>query len=94
VAEHDCNAAHLRMRDARTDFYDLVDGENFIDSEFPVNDAIYWQDDGGYALDSSPVDHADFNLINWMRPNDSRFLGDDFTLFGTDGVTTRDIFQG
>ena len=42
VETHACNAAHIRMRDASTDFYALVDGEEFTDHEFPTNDAIYW----------------------------------------------------
>ena len=29
-----------------------------------------------------------------MRPDDNNFLGSDFTLFGEEGVTTKDIDQG
>ena len=54
VATHACSAAHVRNRDGipgSDDFYDFVNDDNlFEDSTFATNDAIYWQDDGEYAL--------------------------------------------
>ena len=43
IASHSCNAAHVRNRDAQTDFYARVNSDTpFDDTTFPQNDAIYW----------------------------------------------------
>ena len=48
---HTCIASHDRVKSGRTDFYTLVndngDGHtDFTDTTFPIDDTIYWFDDG------------------------------------------------
>ena len=67
---------------------------SFTDSTFATNDAVYWQDDGSYVLSSGVVDHYNDGRIEWVRPSSPNFLGSDYTLFGSDGVTMADVSQG
>ena len=89
--DHACSEAHHRNRDSTTDFYTYVKSNEYEDDSFPVNDAIYWVDDGGYALASEPVKDSQNGVINWMRPDDSDFLDGNYSLFGLQGVTMSDI---
>ena len=48
---HTCIASFDRVKSGRTDFYTLVNNNgtghtDFTDTTFPIDDAIYWADDG------------------------------------------------
>ena len=43
----ECDFSHDRNKEAQTNFYSLVNRTNqYTDSNFPKNDAIYWSDGG------------------------------------------------
>jgi calpain-15 len=73
------------------DFYDIVNAQSteYLDTEFPTNDAHYFFDGGDNETGSSMVGHA--GRDDWYRINE---FSSSLSLFGTEHIRPKDIRQG
>jgi calpain-15 len=76
------------------DFYDIVNAQStdYLDEEFPTNDAHYFFDGGQNDTKSGMVSHA--SKDSWHRIKDGGYFKETLSLFGDDYIRPEDIRQG
>jgi hypothetical protein len=98
--KHSCTYAHERiMNNTEIDSSKYLDrkGEKFVDSTFPVEEAILWKDfDAGRSRNLNYLQfYFDFGYFKWYTLEEAGWTQENgYSLWGHNGVTPSDITQG
>jgi len=90
---HSCSYAFDRLKDGRTNFYDLASrtsSADYVDTAFPTNDALYF-DDYTYPWWANVPRVSDD--VEWRRASNSP-SSEAISLFGSEHIRPLDIRQG
>jgi hypothetical protein len=92
--EHSCTFVMDRHKQTQSrNFYNIVNSAaDYVDTEFPTNDAHYFFDGGNNETGSGMVSHS--NKDSWHRISDGGYFKDSYSLFGSEYIRPEDIRQG
>jgi len=88
-----CGAWHDRVKNGQNIFYGVQSGSaEFVDPTFPHDTAI--RDDGNPSFVNGGGLQSASQSAEWVHSIDSRFGEEDYSLFGSTGISPHDIGQG
>ena len=88
-----CGAWHDRVKNGQNIFYGVQSGSaEFVDPTFPHDTAIRDDANPSFVNGSNLISAA--NSATWVHSIDSRFDEQDYSLFGSSGISPHDIGQG